>query len=155
ALATELDQPAHRILIELTFFGHRIFAGHKERRVHGPPAPDEIHKKPERVLIIKTATHRKEDLFAPTCPAKKSCRDQGQIKERSVIRDQNYRPSVIDGLDMLQAMNLYQVVSRDVNPAGAENRLAPRPEAFPAAQVHSMGNAKGKALEGRERCEFI
>jgi hypothetical protein len=42
-----------------------------------------------------------------------------------------------------------------VNPAGAEEALAPRPETLPATQVHAMGKVKGKTLEPGKDGEFL
>jgi hypothetical protein len=62
---------------------------------------------------------------------------------------------VIDRFHILQTINLHQVVRRDVNPAGAEDTLTPRPEAFPAPEVHAMGDPKSETFEGRKRSELF
>ena len=72
-----------------------------------------------------------------------------------MIGDQHDGSRVIDGFDMLQAVNSHQVISRDMNPARAEKTLTPGPETFPATQIHAMSNAEGEALEGREDGEFF
>ena len=54
---------------------------------------------------------------------------------------------MIQLLDVLEPVDAHQVVGRYLNPARAEDALAPRPETLPASQVHSMGEMKGEALE--------
>jgi len=62
---------------------------------------------------------------------------------------------MIDGFDVLETVNAYQVVSRQLNPARAKETLTPGPEAFPPAQIHAVCNAKGETLEGRKNGEFF
>jgi hypothetical protein len=42
-----------------------------------------------------------------------------------------------------------------MNPAGAEKALAPRPEAFPTAQVHPVGEMKCESFEAGESPKFF
>ncbi len=62
---------------------------------------------------------------------------------------------MIDGLNILEAINAHQVVGRDVNPARAEHALTPRPEALPGSLVHAMRDAESEAFEGGEDGEFF
>ena len=62
---------------------------------------------------------------------------------------------MIDCLDVFESVNTHQIVSRNLNPTRAKETLAPGPETFPTAKVHPMREAKGKAFEGREYCEFF
>src|SRR4030095_12751966 len=106
-------------------------------------------------MVIKTAPHGKEELLPPFGPAKKSCRNHVHVKKRAMVRYQDHRTFVIDRFHILQTINLHQVVSRDVNPAGAEHTLTRGPEAFPASEVHAMGDPKSETLEGGEGGEFF
>src|SRR6185436_17488983 len=72
-----------------------------------------------------------------------------------MIRYQQDRTRVIDGLDMLEPIDTHQVVCRYSNPARAKNVLAPGPETLPSSQVHPMGKAKGETFKGREDCQFF
>jgi hypothetical protein len=52
------------------------------------------------------------------------------------------------GLDVFETVNVHDVVSGKMNPARAEDFLAPRPKALPAALVHARAEAKGEPFEG-------
>jgi hypothetical protein len=62
---------------------------------------------------------------------------------------------VIDSLNILQAVNTHQVISGDVNPARAEEGLAPRPETLPATKIHAVSKAKSETLEARKDSDFF
>ena len=64
-----------------------------------------------------------------------------------MIRDQEQRTSVVNGVDVFEPVNAHQVVSRNMDPTRAENALAPGPEALPTAKIHSMREAKSEAFE--------
>ena len=72
-----------------------------------------------------------------------------------MIGHQHEGARVIDCFEVLKTINSHQVISRDVNPAGAKEALTPGPETFPGPAVHAMRDVKGKALEGREDREFL
>ncbi len=62
---------------------------------------------------------------------------------------------MIDGFDILEAIDVHQVIGRDVNPAGAEHTLAPGPEALPTTLIHAMRDAKSETFEVGKDCEFV
>src|SRR5205823_9383242 len=102
-----------------------------------------------------TSAHRKEELFAPFGFSKQCRRNYIHIEERSMIRHQQNWPAMIDGLDIFQPIHEHQIVTGKMNPARAENTLAPGPESFPPALIHAMRDAESEALEGSKDCEFF
>ncbi len=95
-------------------------------------------------MVKEPAAHRKEKLFAPgrvgeTAPSTRcTCRKTNGGLRRTVwdVR--------VSSLDILESVHLHEVVGRDMNPTGAEYFLAPGPETFPAALVHSAHQRKAK-----------
>ena len=74
-------------------------------------------------------------------------RDYVHIEERPVIGRQQDRALSRHSLDVLEAIDLHEVVGSKMNPAGAENTLAPRPEALPIAMINPTNETKSASLE--------
>src|SRR6266403_1740880 len=155
AFPTKLRQPPHRIFIECALFRQRILSGDEKRRVHRPPSHNQVHQHAGNRLIVKAAAYRKEELLAPFSFSEQRRRDDIHVEKGPMIRHQHDGTRMIDCLDMLETVDSYQVITRDMNPAGAEKTLTPGPETFPATKVHAMRDAKGETLEGRENGEFV
>ena len=66
-----------------------------------------------------------------------------------MIRYEQQRALVRSGLDVLEAVNVHDVVSGKMDPAGAEGALAPRPESLPGALIHAPHKAKRETFERR------
>ena len=64
-----------------------------------------------------------------------------------MISDEQERSFVRRGLDVLEAVDVHDVVSGEMNPAGAEGALTPRPESLPAAAIHAPDEPECKAFE--------
>src|SRR5262252_8038624 len=111
AFATELYQPAHRVLVKRASLRQRIFSRHKEWRVHGPPSHDEVHKHAQQTLIVKASPHGKEKLLAPFRLAKQGRRDHIHIKERPMVSDQEDWFRNVECFNMLESVDSHQVVS--------------------------------------------
>ena len=65
-----------------------------------------------------------------------------------MVRDQQYRPIVRRGLDVLETVNVHDVVSGEMNPAGAKCALTPGPESLPGALIHAPDEAESETLKG-------
>jgi hypothetical protein len=91
---------------------------------------------------MKSAAHRKKELFAPARVAKQHRRHGIHVEERAMIRNQQQRSLARSSLDVLEAVNVHDVVSGKVNPAGAHGALTPRPEPFPGAAIHAPDQAE-------------
>jgi len=59
------------------------------------------------------------------------------------------------GFDVLKTVHIHDVVGRQVNPAGAQHALAPRPETLPGTMIHPAGQIEGAALEPRQDLYLI
>ncbi len=114
-----------------------MIARREKGRIHGPPAHDQIHKQSQRRLVKKPAAHRKEKLLAPARLAKKHRRNRIHIEERTMIRNEQERSIARRSLDVLEAVNVHDVVSGEMDPARAHGALTPRPESFPGAAIHA------------------
>jgi hypothetical protein len=64
-----------------------------------------------------------------------------------MIRDEQQRPVVRSGLDVLETVNVHDVVSGKMNPAGAKYALTPSPESLPGALIHAPDEAESKTFE--------
>jgi hypothetical protein len=64
-----------------------------------------------------------------------------------MIRDEQERSIVRGGLDVFETVNVHDVVSGKVDPAGAECALTPRPKSLPGALIHAPHEAKGEAFK--------
>ena len=124
-----------------------MIASGKKRWVHGPPAHDQIHEQSQRRLVKEPAAHGKEQLFAPARVAKQHGRDGIHIEERAMIRNEQQGSLTRCGLDVLETVNVHDVVSGKMNPAGAEGALTPRPEPFPGAAIHAPDQAECETFE--------
>lgn len=62
---------------------------------------------------------------------------------------------MIDGFDVFEAVNTHQIVGRKMNPARAENALAPSPESLPLTLIHAMREVESEALEAGQGREFF
>ena len=124
-----------------------MIARRKERRIHGPPAHDQVDNQPDWILVEKPPAHGKEQLFAPLRLLEKHRGNRVHIEERTMIRHQQQRAFARRGLNMFEAVDVHDVVSGEMNPAGAHRALAPRPETLPLAAVHAPHETVGKALK--------
>ena len=155
ALGAELHQSPQRIFIKRALLRHWIAARHKERWIHRPPSHDQVYEHADRVLIVEASAHRKKELFLPISSSEQRRRYDIHVEERSMIGYQQQGPRVIDSFNILQAVNAHQVVSRDVNPARAEETLAPGPETLPLPEIHPMSKTEREPLEGRKYRDFF
>ena len=64
-----------------------------------------------------------------------------------MIRNEKQWSITRSGLDMLEAVNVHDVVSGKMDPAGAERALTPGPESLPGAAIHAPGEMKGEPFE--------
>ena len=51
------------------------------------------------------------------------------------------------GLDVLEAVHVHDVVSGEMDPAGAEGALTPRPKSLPGALIHAAHEAESETFE--------
>ena len=51
------------------------------------------------------------------------------------------------GLDVLETVDIHDVVSGEVNPAGAKGALTPSPESLPGAAIHAPDEPECEAFE--------
>ena len=51
------------------------------------------------------------------------------------------------GLDVLETVDIHDVVSGEMDPAGAKGALAPRPESLPAATIHPPDEPECETFE--------
>ena|SRR5215218_3385912 len=71
-----------------------------------------------------------------------------------MIRDQQEGSIVRSGLDVLEAVDVHDVVSREMDPAGAEGALTPCPKSLPGALIHAPHKAKSETFKGRKNVEI-
>jgi hypothetical protein len=64
-----------------------------------------------------------------------------------MIRYQQQRALARRSLDVLEAVNIHDVVSGKVNPAGAEGALTPCPESLPGALIHAPHETESETFE--------
>ena len=64
-----------------------------------------------------------------------------------MISDEQQWAIVRRGLDVLEAVDIHDVVSGKMDPAGAERALTPRPESLPGALIHAPHEAESKTFE--------
>ncbi len=60
-----------------------------------------------------------------------------------------------DAFQVLEAMDLQQIISRKLNPAGAERALAKCPEALPTSLIHAMSVAECEAFEAGKNLQLL
>ena len=71
-----------------------------------------------------------------------------------MIRDDEHRSIVSGGLDVLEAVNVHDVVSGKMDPAGAKRALTPRPKSLPGTPVHALHEAKSETFKGCQDVEI-
>lgn len=98
-------------------------------------------------MVEKPAAHGEEQLLAPTRFTKEHGRDRVHVEEGAVISYQQERSIARRGLDVLEAVDIHDVVSGEMNPAGAEDALTPRPELLPCAAIHASDKAECESFE--------
>lgn len=64
-----------------------------------------------------------------------------------MIRNQQQRSIVRSGLNVLETVNVHNVVSGKMDPAGAQHALTPRPESLPGALIHASDEAESETFE--------
>ena len=64
-----------------------------------------------------------------------------------MISDEQERSIVRGGLDVLEAVDVHDVVSGEMNPAGAKGALTPRPESLPGAAIHAPDEPECETFE--------
>ena len=64
-----------------------------------------------------------------------------------MISDEQERSFARRGFDVLEAVDVHDVVSGEMNPAGAEGALTPRPESLPGATIHAPDKMKGEPFK--------
>jgi hypothetical protein len=77
---------------------------------------------------------------------KENGRDGIHVEERAMIGDEQERARNVYGVEMFEAVNLHQVISRQMNPERADVSLTPRPETFPTSLIHLMRLKKSETL---------
>src|ERR1041384_2433798 len=87
----QVCEQAKGVLVKRTLLGNRIITAREKRRIHGPPAHNQIYQQAQRRLIKKPASHWKEQLLAPTRPAKEHGRNCVHIEEGTMIRNEQQR----------------------------------------------------------------
>lgn len=144
-----LDEAAHRVFVEFPFSDFTILA--KERWIHRHPAHDKIDEPANGIVVKEFSADRKIQLKRPLCTPEKYARHRVHVKERAVIGNEYQRFVGICILDILDAENVHQIVRREIYPKAADVPLAKRHQPFPAAEIHSVSQAKGHSLG---RCEY-
>ena len=64
-----------------------------------------------------------------------------------MISDDQERSIARRSLDVLEAVDVHDVVSGEMNPAGAEGALTQRPESLPGAAIHAPDEPECEAFE--------
>jgi hypothetical protein len=64
-----------------------------------------------------------------------------------MICDQQQWTVVRSGLDVLETVNVHDVVSGKMDPAGAKRALTPRPESLPGALIHAPDETESESFE--------
>ena len=64
-----------------------------------------------------------------------------------MIRDEQDRPIVRGSLNVLEAVDVHDVVSGKMDPAGAEGALTRRPKSLPGALIHAPHEAESETFE--------
>ena len=64
-----------------------------------------------------------------------------------MIRNQQEGSIVRGSLDMIKAVNVHDVVSGEMYPAGAKYALTPRPESLPGATIHAPDEAESETFK--------
>ena len=65
-----------------------------------------------------------------------------------MVRDEQYRTIVRRALDVLEAVDVHDVVSGKMDPAGAEGALTRGPKSLPRALIHAAHEAESETFEG-------
>ena len=64
-----------------------------------------------------------------------------------MVRDEQEGSIVRGGLDVLETVDVHDVVSGEMYPAGAECPLTPRPKTLPGALIHAPHEAESKTFK--------
>ena len=64
-----------------------------------------------------------------------------------MIRDEQQWSIVRGSLDVFKAVDVHDVVSGEMDPAGAEGALAPRPKSLPGALIHAPHESESETFE--------
>src|SRR4051794_40026212 len=64
-----------------------------------------------------------------------------------MIRDEQDGSIVRGSLDVIEAVDVHDVVSGEMDPAGAECALTPRPKSLPGALIHTPHKAESETFK--------
>jgi hypothetical protein len=77
---------------------------------------------------------------------KENRRNGVHVEERAMIGNEQERTLSVYGVEMLKAINVHQIIGRQINPERADVALTPRPETFPTSLIHLVYLKKSETL---------
>jgi hypothetical protein len=145
-----LDAARDRVRVE----GLLLLLTH-DGREHPHAAHREVDRRPERVVVEELLPNGEEDpLRQPGAPVEDR-RDGEEVEERAMVRDEEDRVLLAERREVLEAVDLEAPAPAAVDERTHHHAVPVRRERREAGGREEVGEAKGRALETRQRSKLL